>query len=100
MIRSSIRQMQEYRSSSETHQAAFFEKIGVDEYICRVGSERCGAEDFYGLTVEDMALFGVDRVKAPADYEKMDLAPFRRTGKSVEFVSVPKDYRDEEPSGD
>jgi hypothetical protein len=88
LIRQSIRQMQEYRMSNTVRQRQFFSKIGVDEYICRVGNEKYGAKDFFIVSVKDMEQFGVRNVTAPENYEKTDLTPFRRTGKSVEFVAV------------
>jgi hypothetical protein len=88
LISRSIRQMREYRLNSMAAQGQFFKKIGVDEYLCRVGIEKYGAADFFVLSVKDMARFGVLEVNAPHDYEKTDLTPFRQTGKSVEFVAL------------
>lgn len=88
LISRSIRQMQEYRLNSMAAQGQFFRKIGVDEYLCRVGNEKYGAADFFALSVKDMARFGLFEVHAPEDYEKTDLTPFRQTGKSVEFVDL------------
>lgn len=88
LIEENVRQMQRYMARSKEKQAAFFEKIGVDEYICRIGNERYGAEDFFVLSVQDMARFGVHHVQAPQDYTATDLTPFRRTGKSVVFIEL------------
>ncbi len=43
---------------------------------------------FFLLSVEDMTKFGVRDVLAPDDYELTDLEPYRRMGKSVEFVRL------------
>jgi len=88
LISRSIEQMRDYRRESAERQERFFGKIGVDEQICRVGTEKYGAEDFFALSVKDMERFGVRNVVAPEDYEKTDLAPFRRTGKSVVFITL------------
>jgi hypothetical protein len=57
-----------YLVKSREKQAAFFSKIGVDENICRIGSEKFNAEDFFTLSVDDMTRFGVKNVCAPPDY--------------------------------
>jgi hypothetical protein len=59
-------------------QAAFYQKIGVDEYVTRIGQEEYGAKGFYFLSVEDMERFGIKNVTAPADYPKMDLTQLRK----------------------
>jgi len=92
MAGASVRQMRAYREAGKQRQAEFFERIGIDERICRVGTEACAAEDFFALSVSDMARFGVGNVTAPEAYEETDLAPFLARGKSVEFVRVPADY--------
>ncbi|NLJ25775.1 MAG: hypothetical protein GX354_10240 [Firmicutes bacterium] len=86
LIGQSIRQAREYIATNRAKQAQFFEKIGVDEYVCRVGNEEYGAEDFFCLTVEDMARFGIRNVEAPTDYAETDLSPYRK--KSVEFIHL------------
>ncbi|WP_028572875.1 hypothetical protein [Desulfonatronum lacustre] len=88
LLAQTIQQTREYMENSKANQARFFEKIGVDEYICRVGNEEYGVWSFFLLSVEDMAKFGVRDVLAPDDYELMDLEPYRRLGKSVEFVRL------------
>lgn len=87
-VEKNLQQLKEYRINSEARQAQFFRKIGVDEYICRIGNEKYAAMDFFLLSVEDMARFGVLNVKAPANYEEIDLAPFRQQGKFVEFIRL------------
>jgi hypothetical protein len=59
-------------------QAAFYQKIGVDEYVTRIGQEEYGARGFYYLSVEDMERFGIKNVTAPKDYPKMDLTQLRK----------------------
>ena len=54
----------------KVRQAEFFRKIGVDEYVTRIGQEKFGAKGFYFLSVEDMARFGIKNVVAPDDYPK------------------------------
>lgn len=88
LIEQNVRQMKTYMDQSKERQAHFFEKIGVDEYICRIGNELYGAEDFFALSIQDMARFGVHDVQAPENYTATDLTPFRRTGKSVEFIAL------------
>jgi hypothetical protein len=88
LVSQSIRQMREYRMSTMARQEQFFRKIGVDEYICRVGNEKYGAKDFFVLSVKDMARFGVLDVHAPENYQKTDLTPFREKGRSVEFINL------------
>ncbi|SDB42178.1 hypothetical protein SAMN05660653_02008 [Desulfonatronum thiosulfatophilum] len=88
MLAQAIQQTREYMENSKAKQARFFEKIDVDEYICRVGNEEYGVRDFFLLSVEDMAKFGVRDVLAPDDYELTDLEPYRRMGKGVEFIRL------------
>jgi hypothetical protein len=59
-------------------QADFYRKIGVDEYVTRVGQEEYGAKGFYFLSVEDMSRFGITNVNAPADYPKTDVTGLRK----------------------
>jgi hypothetical protein len=59
-------------------QADFYQKIGVDEYVTRVGQEKYGAKGFYYLSVEDMSKFGITNVTAPADYPNMDVTQLRK----------------------
>jgi hypothetical protein len=88
MIAQAIAQTRDYQARSQVRQAQFFARIGVDEYLCRIGNEEYGASDFFALPVSDMARFGVRDVHAPETYADTDLAPFRRTGKSVEFIKL------------
>ena len=88
LVRKSIEQMREYRAASKKRQAQFFAKIGVDEYVCRIGNEKYRAQDFYILSVEDMNRFGIHNVQAPENYEKTDLTPFRRKGKEIQHIKL------------
>jgi hypothetical protein len=87
-VKQTIQRMREYQVNSTTRQAQFFRKIGVEEYVCRVGNEKYGAKDFFLLSVRDMAQFGILNVQAPENYEEIDLTPFRQKGKSVEFIHL------------
>ena len=51
------------------HERDFFARIGVDEFVARIGQE----PNFYGdftMTVADMSRFGITNVEAPEDYGK------------------------------
>ena len=87
-IRRSIEQLREYRITSIKRQADFFKKIGVDEYICRIGNEKYEARDFFVLSVKDMGRFGIDNVRADKNYEKTDLTPFLKKGKEIQYISL------------
>lgn len=53
----------------------FFNMIGVDESICWIGKEAPFAvSDYYFLSIEDMARFGVKQVQASNDYVKTDIS--------------------------
>lgn len=88
MIEQTVRETREYLERSLERQTRFFDIIGVDEYLCRIGNEEYGAEDFFLLSVQDMMRFGITDVTAPEDYESTDLAPFRKTGRSVRFIRL------------
>jgi hypothetical protein len=89
MIKKAIEQSKEYHASSIKRQAEFFTKIGVDEYVCRIGLEEYGAEDFYILSVADMARFGIQNVQAPENYEQTDLTPLcEKKGKKIEYIKL------------
>ncbi len=89
MIQKAIEDGKEYQTASRKRQAAFFTKIGVDEYVCRIGVEEYGAKDFFILSVADMARFGIDNVRAPENYEQTDLTPLcEKKGKSIESIKL------------
>ncbi|MCB2215783.1 MAG: hypothetical protein KQH59_06925 [Desulfobulbaceae bacterium] len=66
-----------YHQDGIRKQDAFFEVIGVNPDICSIGV-KYGAEDFFILSVADMASFGVDDIAAAADYLQTDLSEFNR----------------------
>jgi hypothetical protein len=88
MVARTILQMSEYRAAGIENQARFFKKIGVDEFVCRVGNEKYGALDFFTLSIKDMARFGVSNVQASWNYDNVDLTPFHRRGKSIQFIKI------------
>ncbi len=88
VIAQTLDQARDYQRRSVERQDAFFARIGVDEYICRVGNEEYGADDFFLLAPKDMARFGLTGVRAPHDYDMTDLTPFRNKGKSIEFIRL------------
>jgi hypothetical protein len=89
MIQNAMEQSRKYQASSIKRQAAFFPKIGVDEYVCRIGLEEYGAENFYILSVADMARFGIQQVRAPENYEQTDLTPYcEKKGKKIESIQL------------
>ena len=55
----------------------FFTHIGVDEYLCWIGKmPPYNAPNYYFLSRQDMARFGVDHVQAPSDYTETDVSNF------------------------
>ena len=51
----------------------FFARIGVNEYLCWIGKmPPYNAPDYYFLSMQDMARFGVTHVQTPPDYENTD----------------------------
>ena len=64
----------------------FFTHIGVDEYLCWVGKmPPYNAANYYFLSRQDMARFGVTRVQTPSDYTETDLSGF---GVKIIFVKL------------
>ncbi len=88
LVEQGIQRTIKYLERSQERQTRFFDMIGVDEYLCSVGNEEYGAQNFFVLGVKDMAFFGLHNVQAPDDYDSVDLTPFRRTGKNVEFIRL------------
>lgn len=79
----------DYLTGAILKQGEFFHRVGVDEYITRVGNEVYGLPGFYYLSVEDMARFGIRDVTAPEDYTRMDLdALEKRTGFRVRYLKL------------
>ncbi|HAY21355.1 MAG TPA: hypothetical protein DCY27_04155 [Desulfobacterales bacterium] len=91
LVGKSIEQMRGYLVATKKRQADFFTKIGVDEYVCRVGNEKYGAVDFFILSVEDMGRFGIGNVQAPENYEKIDLTPYHNKGKKIQYIKLKDD---------
>ena len=55
----------------------FFARIGVNEYLCWIGkAPPYNAPDYYFLSREDMAHFGVTHVQTPSGYESTDVSEF------------------------
>lgn len=60
----------------------FFKRIGVNGYLCWIGKmPPYSAPNYYFLSREDMARFGVTRVQTPPDYQHTDVSrlPFSIT---------------------
>lgn len=72
-VRRDAEQMMSYMTVVQEKERAFYERIGVDEYVTRIGNERYGARGFYFLSVEDMERFGIRNVSAPEDYTRTNL---------------------------
>jgi len=65
---------------------AFFADIGVDEYLCWIGKmPPYNVPNYYFLSREDMAGFGVTQVQTPPGYEHTDVTGLDA---SVEFISL------------
>ena len=55
----------------------FFARIGVDEYLCWIGKlPPYNVPNYYFLSRQDMARFGVTHVLTPPGYENTDVAGF------------------------
>lgn len=55
----------------------FFARIGVNEYLCWIGKvSPYNAPNYYFLSTQDMARFGVTHVQAASDYENTDVSDF------------------------
>jgi len=93
LVKESIEQMRGYMADSIKRQAAFFSKIGVDEYVCRIGNEEYGARDFFILSKEDMGRFGITNVTVPDNYGKTDLSIFRKKGKEIQHIRLTKEKK-------
>jgi hypothetical protein len=73
-IERDVKQMMSDMAVIKEKQKAFYQKIGVNEYVTRIGNEEYGARGFYFLSVEDMEKFGIMNVTAPQNYPKTDLS--------------------------
>lgn len=64
----------------------FFARIGVDEYLCWVAKQPpYDVPDYYFLSTQDMARFGVKQVQAPPDYVQTDVTRF---AERIEYVRL------------
>jgi len=78
-----------YLTAAIQKQNTFFYRVGVDEYITRIGNDKYGVRGFFYLSVEDMATFGIDNVSAPDSYTNMESrALARRVGFPVTLVRL------------
>jgi hypothetical protein len=79
----------DYLATTIYKQDAFFYRIGVDEYVTRIGNDKYGVRGFFYLSVVDMASFGIDNVTAPEGYADMEpRALARRIGFPVSLVRL------------
>jgi hypothetical protein len=79
----------EYLTAAIQKQNAFFYRVGVDEYITRIGNDKYGVRGFFYLSVDDMASFGLNNVTATKGYTNMEpRALARRVGFPVSLVTL------------
>jgi len=79
----------EYLTRTIREQDEFFYRIGVDEYVTRIGNDKYGVQGFFYLSVADMAEFGIENVSAADDYDAMDPeALAKRLGRPVTLVRI------------
>lgn len=79
----------EYLTSAIYKQEKFFYRIGVDEYVTRIGNDKYGVRGFFYLSVDDMAFFGIDNVAAAEDYATMEpRALAQRVGFPVTLIRM------------
>jgi hypothetical protein len=56
---------------------AFFERIGIDEYLCWIGKQPpYDVPNYFFLPARDMARFGITKVRTPPDYADTDVSGF------------------------
>ncbi|UCH49274.1 MAG: hypothetical protein JSU95_05680 [Betaproteobacteria bacterium] len=78
-----------YLTGAIRKQDEFFFRVGVDEYVTRVGNDRYGIRGFFYLSVEDMAEFGIENVTADENYADMEpRALARRIGFPVTLIRL------------
>ncbi len=64
----------------------FFARVGVDEYLCWVGkSAPYHVPDYFTLSAEDMARYGVQQVSLPKAYADTD---FNRFGQDIRYIRL------------
>ncbi len=79
----------DYLTSAIYRQNAFFYRVGVDEYVTRIGNDKFGINGFFYLSVVDMASFGIENVTAPEQYAEMEpRALAKRVGFPVSLVRL------------
>jgi len=79
----------DYLTAAIQKQNKFFYRVGVDEYVTRIGNDKYGVRGFFYLSVVDMASFGIDNVTAPQDYTDMEPGVLaRRVGFPVSLVRL------------
>ncbi|UCD67639.1 MAG: hypothetical protein JSW48_12520 [Betaproteobacteria bacterium] len=71
-VRRARRANVKYLTGAIRKQDQFFYRVGVDEYVTRIGNDRYGVRGFFYLSVEDMAEFGIQEVTADKDYADME----------------------------
>lgn len=78
-----------YMTGAIRKQDQFFYRIGVDEYVTRVGNDKYGIRGFFYLSVEDMAEFGIDNVTADENYAEMEPGALaQRVGYPVTLIRL------------
>ena len=88
-IRRARRANVKYLTGAIRKQDEFFYRVGVDEYVTRVGNDRYGIRGFFYLSVEDMAAFGIENVSADRNYAKMEpRALAQRVGFPVTLIEL------------
>jgi len=79
----------EYLTAAIQMQNGFFYRVGVDEYVTRIGNDKYGVRGFFYLSAIDMAAFGIDNVTVAEDYADMDPGLLaRRVGFPVSLVKL------------
>ncbi len=88
-IRRARRANVKYLTGAIRKQDEFFYRVGVDEYVTRVGNDRYGIRGFFYLSVEDMAEFGIENVSADKNYAEMEpRALAQRVGFPVTLIKL------------
>lgn len=69
----------------------FFARIGVNEYLCWIGKmPPYSASDYYFLSRQDMARFGVSNIQTPPGYGNTDVSGF---SDHIMHIKINKKYR-------
>jgi len=78
-----------YLTTTIHRQDEFFFRVGVDEYVTRIGNDKYGVRGLFYLSVADMAVFGIDNVTAAENYAEMDpRALSQRVGFPVTLIEL------------